>query len=141
MELGNMLFGHSRGEFPVPRTEDLYMQLVRLFDAYAPDRDNSWREYGVAFENEVFSVMPYWWGDCTCGMEEKEEVCLDDCAYNRPNFHYKPEDIRVDWYKYPLRGSYSNILLTPKLLEGIVDVCIASLECVVVGTQRETSGR
>ena len=127
MELGNMLFGNSRGEFPVPRTEEFYAQLVRLFDAYAAERNNSWREYGVAFENEVFSVTPYYWGDCTCGMEEKDKPCTDDCMYNRPNFHYKTYDVQVQWYKYPLRDSYSNVPLTPELLGGIVDACIDSL--------------
>ena len=128
MELGNLFFGHSRGDFPIPRTDELYDQFVRLFDAYAPKRDKSWREYGVAFENDVFSVQPYYWGDCTCGMEEKEETCTDDCLYNVPNFHYKPEDIQVDWYKYPLRSSYSNVELTPELLERVVDACIESLK-------------
>lgn len=130
MELGNLLFGlfgHSRGYFPVPRTEELYNQFVRLFDAYAPSRDSSWREYGVMFKNEVFSVMPYRWDDCTCGMNEKNDICTEDCKFNHPNFHYKPEDIEVDWYKYPLRRSYSNVKLTPELLERVVNACIASL--------------
>lgn len=72
VELGNLLFGHSRGEFLIERGVGWERELFRLFDAYAPDRDNSRREYGVEFENDVFAVMPYYWGDCTCGYDEKE---------------------------------------------------------------------
>ena len=67
MELGNIVFGNSRGEFPIKRRAGWEDELIRLFDAYAPDRYNEWREYGVNFENNTFSVMEYWWGDCTCG--------------------------------------------------------------------------
>ena len=27
--------------------------------------------YGQEFENDVFMMFPYYWGDCTCGYEEK----------------------------------------------------------------------
>ena len=72
MELGNALFGISRGEFPIEREEGFEEELFRLFDVIAPDRNNSWREYGMEFENDVFSVFPYYWGDCTCGYDEKD---------------------------------------------------------------------
>lgn len=72
MEMGNMLFGHSRGEYPIPRGKGWEEELNRLFDTYAPARDNSWREYGEVFENDTFFVFPYYWGDCTCGYETAE---------------------------------------------------------------------
>lgn len=72
MELGNMIFGNSRGTFPIERGVGYEEELYRMFHAIDPGRDNSWREYGVAFENEVFSVFPYYWGDCACGFEEEE---------------------------------------------------------------------
>jgi len=72
MELGNMIFGNSRGSYHIERDAGYEEQLERLFDAYASDRDNSWREYGVEFENEVFAVFPYYWGDCTCGFDEMD---------------------------------------------------------------------
>ena len=62
MELGNLVFGHSRGEYPVPRTDFYYDQLFRLFEAIDPKYDHS---YGLEFENKVFSTFPYYWGDCT----------------------------------------------------------------------------
>jgi len=72
MELGNAIFGHSRGDYSIPRGCGWEEQLIKLFDVYAADRDNSWREYGIEFENKTFSVFPYYWGECTCGYEQKE---------------------------------------------------------------------
>jgi len=71
MELDNMMFGNSRGEFQIDRGAGWEEELIRLFECYAPSRDRSWREYGEEFENEVFSVFPYYWGECTCGYEER----------------------------------------------------------------------
>lgn len=71
MELGNMIFGHSRGQYSMERGDGFEDELSRLFNAYSPDRDNSWREYGEEFENDVFEVHPYYWGDCTCGFDER----------------------------------------------------------------------
>jgi len=85
MELGNMIFGNSRGSFPIERGVGYEEELYRLFHAIDPNRDNSWREYGVEFENEVFSVFPYYWGDCTCGFEEEDyewdenNECAETC--------------------------------------------------------------
>jgi len=85
MELGNMIFGNSRGDFPIERGIGYEEQLERLFEAYAPDRDNSWREYGERFENDTFEVFPYYWDDeCTCGFDEL------DAAWDEANPH-KPE--------------------------------------------------
>lgn len=72
MEIGNMMFGNSRGEYHVERGIGFEEELCRLFQAYAPQRDNSWREYGEAYENDTFFVFPYYWGDCTCGYEQLE---------------------------------------------------------------------
>jgi len=85
MELGNFVFGHSRGNFLIERGVGFEEELYRLFDAIDPNRDNSWREYGVNFENETFMTFPYWWGDCECGFDEKDcdwsdnNVCSDTC--------------------------------------------------------------
>lgn len=72
MELGNAVFGNSRGSFHVPRGDGWEEELMRLFDAYAPDRDSSWREYGAEYKNNTFEVMEYYWGDCDCGYDDKE---------------------------------------------------------------------
>lgn len=65
MELGNMVFGNSRGEYPMPRGVGYEEELERLFKKIDP---KYFRE--VEFENETFSVFPYYWGDCTCGFDD-----------------------------------------------------------------------
>lgn len=30
--------------------------------------------YGAHYENEVFSMRPYYWGDCDCGAEQRSET-------------------------------------------------------------------
>lgn len=209
MELGNMMFGHSRGQFPVVRGAGYEDQLDRLFTVIDPDY---WRD--VTFENETFAVRPYYWGDCTCGYEEKEwawceankhaDTCYqtayrllqeqfdkegrkewgkdmkhcrrrvkalceqfgiawngglgcavhctcdheglwrewsalndhsEDCPIVLPNFHYKPTDYRLMWYKYPLRDSYASEDLSVPEFAKMIDACIATVK--VRGTDKK----
>ena len=118
MELGNFVFGHSRGEFQIERGVGFEEELERLFNSYDPKRDNSWREYGSDFENETFMVHRYCW------CEE------DDCPWcnaEKPNFLYKPLGFEIMWYKYPLRDSYSNAKISLNKFRKIIDDCIGSL--------------
>ena len=215
MELGNFIFGNSRGEYPIERGVGFEEELIKLFGAYASDRDNSWREYGIEFENDVFSVFPYYWGDCTCGFDDTEDLvkhincyqnevreeklkngwfedkygwlerersyeenkkiedgiykklckkynlpfpggcavhCTcdydkryeewlkqigypdghkEDCLLVKPNFHYKPTDLRIKWYKYPLRDSYSDKPITLEEFREVIDNCIKSIKEVI----------
>ena len=217
MELGNIIFGNSRGKYPIERGVGFEQELSRLFDSYAPDRDNSWREYGEEFENEIFTVREYYWGDCTCGFDnldiktkhsedcyqtrlDKEKIkagwiknkyfgldipeswswdysqkkekkimkslckelnigwnnglscaihctcdydtkykkeiteagfpngCKDNCKLVLPNFHYKPTNFQIQWYKYPLRDSYSNKKITLREFKKMIDECINSIK-------------
>jgi hypothetical protein len=69
--------------------------------------------YGLAFENDVFMMHPYCWCErpdcawcrtCVC---ETDEQCRTSCQTNQPgapNFHFKPADLKVRWYKYIGRG-------------------------------------
>lgn len=227
MELGN-----SRGAVHVPRGAKYEEELTRLFYAIDPHHDG----YGLEFENEVFSLFPYYWGDCTCGYEETEwawceankhspdcyqsevdrrvkafaaeigysdefpamnstveevepgvvliessprqspnrelgrqvreyedstrkELCekygltypnrcavhctcdyetrwaefaasnghAETCPIVRPNFHYRPTDLRLEWYKYPLRDSYFNRECGLAEFRSIITKCIESL--------------
>lgn len=81
MELGNMIFGNSRGEHPVDRElqDEWHSCMERLgFDGYG------WHdlsdERGI-FENEVFWLRPYYWGECTCGFDQRDE------RWSRENHH------------------------------------------------------
>ena len=125
MEIGNALNGISRGEFPIEREEGFEEELVRLFDAIAPDRDNAWREYGMEFDNDVFSVFPYYWGDCTCGYEENSHD--ETCPIVKPNFLFKPTGFSIKWYKYPLRDSYMSHNISLVEFKEVVAKCLESL--------------
>ena len=205
MELGNLVFGNSRGDFPVPRGVGYEAMLDRLARALGVASAYSL----PAYENGTFSVFPYYWGGCTCGweawdngheranalrhrpdcyqheyrrLEERydgsrrfytelrglyrryglptegnawwhgcatictcdyhdrlEAVyqeyarefghlgCKPECLLAKPNFHYKPTDYRLKWYKYPLRDAYANRVVTLQEFARMIDGCIASL--------------
>lgn len=67
MELGNMIFGNSRGEHPVDRDSHMDDTLRLLADALGQNF-----YFVPGFENETFVVRPYYWGDCTCGWDDHE---------------------------------------------------------------------
>jgi hypothetical protein len=117
MELGNMVFGNSRGAYPVPRMDEFEEQIFRLLEAMGASL------YGVNYENDVFWVMPYYWGDCECEGHHDE-----DCPVVRDNFHYKPTGLGIQWYKYPLRDSYSSRKFSLDELIEIIDACIESVK-------------
>lgn len=75
MELGNALFGHARGAYPVPREETWEALLQSLFKAVHGPQATS---YGQQFLSPRFDIRPYYWGDCTCGFEEAESAWLAD---------------------------------------------------------------
>lgn len=77
MELGNALFGHSRGRYPLRRSKGFEAALDRLFEVCAPNN----RVYGEEFANKVFAIFPYYWDDCTCGYDQKEQ------RWNEENKH------------------------------------------------------
>lgn len=81
MELGNMIFGNSRGQFELPRQKGFEDELIRLFATIAPSENSFERSYGADFENETFLTFPYYWGDCTCGYEENEAEWCDSHSH------------------------------------------------------------
>ena len=112
MELGNMFFGNPHaGTFPLERGEwqDMFCRLFEG-DHWATHEGPSRSEY--TFENEVFITRPYDW----------------NCEDPSPNFEYKPAGLKIWWYKYPLRDSYSDRPITFEELKAIVDHCIESLK-------------
>jgi hypothetical protein len=77
MELGNFLFGNSRGQYPVDRVlqDAFYLSIGNALEDIECDlRCNK-------FENDAFAIFPYWWGDCACGYDEKE------CEWDQQNDH------------------------------------------------------
>lgn len=67
MELGNILFNHGEGGYPVPRGEGFEEQIHRLFSAYSPKCEDY---HGKEFDSSTFMVWPYCWCDCECGFDQ-----------------------------------------------------------------------
>lgn len=120
MELGNLLFGHSRGEFLVdrvlhdsPEWHKLIYATESDFYGYTGNRDN--KNDSDGYENEIFAIRPYWWGD-----DDAEQVDM-------PNFLYKPTGFEIRWYKYPFRDSYMNKNLSLDKIKEIFMHCVESV--------------
>jgi hypothetical protein len=190
MELGNLLFGNSRGEFPVNRSlQDVFCEVI------GEPLKKLGLDFYQEFENDTFRLFPYYWGDCTCGYEDEEAEWMNDnhhdddcisrlidelsadvslsvvkgiykkydlstegktwwygyrckctctlidkwyefcsvrghqpeCPTVKHNFWYKPTNLRLSWYKYPLRDSYMNQDLTTVELLDIFRECAKSM--------------
>jgi hypothetical protein len=70
---------------------------------------------------------------CTCSHRGEWEVWSaenghkDHCSLLQPNFLFKPTSFRLDWYKYPLRDSYSSELLTAAMIDEMFAECERSM--------------
>lgn len=124
MELGNFLFGNSRGDFPIPdRTswQDAFVELFiesDLFDGYGYYKNNKNDPEHTTnrggYENDIFIINPYYWGD-------------DEIIAELPNFVYKPTGFEIQWYKYPMRDSYMNQNISLDAAIKIWKECIESM--------------
>ena len=94
MELGNMIFGNSRGEYPIEDRENWQDKFWEIFDdvfdyygyyeKFKEDPEHTTDRGG--YENDVFLINPYYWGE-------------DDDIAVLPNFVYKPVGWEIQWYK------------------------------------------
>lgn len=116
MELGNIIFGNSRGEYHVEPREE-YQNIFHEFL-----ENNGFDGYGYkvksddrTFENNTFVIRPYYWGD-------------DDDIAVLPNFVYKPMNFEIKWYKYPMRDAYCNIDIDLDIFKQIMKDCEKSLK-------------
>jgi hypothetical protein len=77
MELGNALFGNSRGKYPLERGK----WQNTFCSIFKDTRLDPYKE----FENDTFSFFPYYWGDCECGTDDiidnfsAASKCSSDC--------------------------------------------------------------
>lgn len=55
--------------------------------------------YGADFENDTFSIMPFYWDDCTCGWEERYDEWHD--ANPHAEDCYQSELRRRGYWNYP----------------------------------------
>lgn len=113
-EIGNILFDRCDGGHEVERGAGFEEELRRLFDATAPDRDKSWRDYGPSFENDTFQIWPYSWCDCDCGYDQIEAAWSkknrhgSDCYQSRMSRALAEWDAMHD-YKATEKASYCDI--------------------------------
>lgn len=117
MELGNMWFGNSRGEFSVDRDwEDVFLDFLDECgfdgDGYADSLSGSLSEDW--FDNGVFVVRPYYWG-------------ADEKLESLPNFEFKSNGFELSWYKRPLRDAYMNRDISFSEFEQMLKVCRESV--------------
>lgn len=117
MEIGNMIWGHSRGTYEVPRGQwqNRFGQFLDRIgcDGYGHvDQNNPYINDRGGITTEMFTINPYWWGD-----DDNIEEC------EKPNFIYNPTGFTLSWYKYPLRDSYSNQELTYKEFDDMLKDC------------------
>lgn len=124
MELGNLLFGNSRGEFPILDREiwqDTFWKYFDIdeFDYHCyymkseDDPDHTTDRGG--YKNDVFTINPYYWGE-------------DENIMSEPNFIYKPTGLEIQWYKYPFRDAYLNQDISLDEAKKIWEDCIKSME-------------
>jgi len=97
MELGNLIFGNSRGNFPVPDRLRWEKELFRLLDKIGGDSF-----HGEEFENDVFEIFPYYWGDCTCSFEQLEDEFYETYSHSPYCYQYDYEKFEkrhgFDWH-------------------------------------------
>lgn len=147
MELGNLLFGHSRGKYPLKYREKIqdceeWKHLLEMIntDSYGNCLVSQGRNKHHGFSCELFEINPYYWGDCDCGADKKIEKLISckeykkadeiqhssNCSLCIPNFIYygENETFKLKWYKYPFRDSYMNMDLTYDEFIQILKNCI-----------------
>lgn len=115
ISFGNLLFGNSRGSFVVERDE-----WQEPFDDFL--LRNGFNGYGYylrgserCFENDVFVVRPYYWGD-------DEEIAV------LPNFEFKPTGFTISWYKYPMRNAFASHNISTETFVEILHECEKSMK-------------
>ena len=134
MEIGNMLFGTSRGEYAVDR------KLEGLFlDALARagfDRDG----YRRGWESDRQAPTPYNEQATATHHFVIQPYVVDDMdnANLCPNFLDRVTGLKLRWYKYPLRDSYANYDLTEEMLVPILDRLVE--ECQSLGAKPYLGG-
>ena len=119
MELGNAMFGHSRGVHHIERGVGFENEISRLFRLAFPKSDDWAISYGVEFKNDVWECHPYCWCD--------NEDCPQCGTGEQANFKHYPSGLEICWYKYPLRDAYSNMPITLRKFCDVIDDCVSSL--------------
>lgn len=99
-------------EFSFDNMPDHYIveDMLKLI-SYFSTHDVSYSDY---FENDVFELRPYYWGD-------------DEDKAHLPNFRHKKSGLEIRWYKYIGRGMTVNNHVCPNCFFNIFAECMNSL--------------
>jgi len=102
MEIGNLLFGHSRGAYKFPDREIVdsteWRALLNVLGVDLTGRTLETHPYHNergGYEDDQILINPYYWGD------DPEEAA-------KPNYRDKSIGFEIRWYKYPFRDAYMN---------------------------------
>lgn len=106
--------------------------LTGVISKANPDLDNSYGlggpdGYGCDYENDIFAMRRFYWGDCDCGAEEgaDDEPHKPTCSLLLPNFVYKPTGFQCRWYKWIGRDNECSGA-APDIAQ-MIENCIASV--------------
>lgn len=127
MELGNLLFGNSRGDYAVDRR--LEEAFVAALNAAGFDDDGHCQTWTsetpipAPYNSEAtatphYVVQPYVRDD-----RDSATIC--------PNFFDRITGLKLRWYKHPLRDSYANYDLNEEMLDSILERFVE--ECQSLG--------
>lgn len=105
-EFAQALFGNPWFTYDAQWSENgLRWLLEVIHESFGIDYDIE-----PEFASDLFDLRPYYWG------EGENESAL-------PNFHYKPLDIKISWYKFVGRGMNSNLSESPENWSEIIQEC------------------
>ena len=97
MELGNLLYGHSRGNYSIDRIKfeklfgKSFTKLLNILKCdiygYYMGNNSTFKTKLGGFTCELFEINPYYWGECDCGYEDGVELHHQPCcSLIKPNF-------------------------------------------------------
>jgi hypothetical protein len=115
---GVKLMKNANFEIDREQIQDLFVEWLydNGFDGYGyydnQEHENITDRGG--FENEIFLINPFYWGE-------------DEDIQDKPNFVFKPMNIEIEWYKYPMRSAYSNKRVTYGDMKRILATCKSSI--------------
>lgn len=77
MELGQVIFGNVMKQYEADWAGDGLGMLAEVLKEHLGESQST-SGYGYHFNNQVFTMRPYYWGDCECGFEELESMWDED---------------------------------------------------------------
>jgi len=108
-----------------PEHDYLVDAALRAIGEHFSEKGSWGEKYGTTLETPVFSMHRFCWcdgDDCPWCWNEEEK------GPQAPNFHYKPLDFKVWWYKYIGRDMVFNRNLSISECASMLVDCLQSQE-------------